>query len=143
MTAGWCLTAVFFRRLPTACMRRATCCLPGRSQLCCASACPACCLNPPQPLRCLPLPSIPPSRQATKGKESIAFYTLPEYEEWKDHTNLRGWTIKYYKVRSWAGQELGGRMSCAAGLGWLDSGLAAWPADHKTSLPAVSMPPAA
>ncbi|KAI7839009.1 hypothetical protein COHA_007248 [Chlorella ohadii] len=40
---------------------------------------------------------ITPIIKATKGKESISFYTLPEYEEWKDRTNLRGWNIKYYK----------------------------------------------
>lgn len=53
-------------------------------------------------------PSTPASRpcqlhtrlaQATKGRESISFYTLPEYEEWKESNNTRGWTIKYYKVR--------------------------------------------
>lgn len=35
--------------------------------------------------------------QATKGKETITFYTLPEYEAWKEGTNTRGWSIKYYK----------------------------------------------
>lgn len=39
-----------------------------------------------------------PCMQATKGKESISFYTLPEYEEWRESHNTRGWTIKYYKV---------------------------------------------
>ncbi len=62
-------------------------------------------------------------RQATKGKESISFYTLPEYEEWKDRTNLRGWNIKYYKVSrhmlarggAWReGQELRLANKCSA-----------------------------
>ncbi len=37
--------------------------------------------------------------QARRGREVKAFYTIPEYEAWKeslDH-NLRGWDIKYYK----------------------------------------------
>lgn len=25
------------------------------------------------------------------------FYTMPEYETWKDETNTKGWSIKYYK----------------------------------------------
>lgn len=36
--------------------------------------------------------------QATKGRESISFYTLPEYETWRENIkNPRGWKIKYYK----------------------------------------------
>ena len=38
--------------------------------------------------------------QATRGKTTKSFYTMPEYEEWR--TNLgasaSSWTIKYYKV---------------------------------------------
>lgn len=41
---------------------------------------------------------INPSLQAKKGNQSIAFYTMPEYEEWKEKTNTRDWTIKYYKA---------------------------------------------
>ena len=26
-----------------------------------------------------------------------AFYTMPEYEMWKQNTNTTGWDIKYYK----------------------------------------------
>lgn len=36
--------------------------------------------------------------QATKGNRSISFYTLPEYEEWREANNTRGWTTKYYKA---------------------------------------------
>lgn len=36
--------------------------------------------------------------QATKGRETLSFYTMPEYEEWKETHNTRGWSIKYYKV---------------------------------------------
>ena len=34
--------------------------------------------------------------QATKGKQKLAFFTMPEYEAWKE-TAAPGWTIKYYK----------------------------------------------
>lgn len=35
--------------------------------------------------------------QATKGKQVISFFSIPEYEEWKKK-NDKGWSIKYYKV---------------------------------------------
>lgn len=35
--------------------------------------------------------------QARKGKQTLAFYTMPEYEMWKDSNNTAGWDIKYYK----------------------------------------------
>ena len=35
--------------------------------------------------------------QATKGKQTKVFYTMPEYETWKEETNTKGWSIKYYK----------------------------------------------
>lgn len=34
--------------------------------------------------------------QATKGKQKLSFFTMPEYEEWKKSASP-GWTIKYYK----------------------------------------------
>eukprot|EP00887_Chlorella_sp_A99_P005643 scaffold1.g5643.t1 len=40
---------------------------------------------------------ITPIIKATKGRESISFYTLPEYEQWKEATGGHGWKIKYYK----------------------------------------------
>ena len=40
---------------------------------------------------------ITPIIKATKGKESISFFTLPEYENWRESTNTKGWKIKYYK----------------------------------------------
>lgn len=42
---------------------------------------------------------ITPIVKATKGAKSLAFYTLPEYDAWKESLghNLRGWSIKYYK----------------------------------------------
>ena len=35
--------------------------------------------------------------QARKGRQTLAFYTMPEYENWKEATSTSGWDIKYYK----------------------------------------------
>lgn len=36
--------------------------------------------------------------QAKKGNQTKTFYTMPEYEAWKeDEGSSKGWTIKYYK----------------------------------------------
>lgn len=36
--------------------------------------------------------------QAKKGNQTKVFYTMPEYESWKEEVGgARGWTIKYYK----------------------------------------------
>ncbi|KOS14543.1 dna topoisomerase ii [Malassezia pachydermatis] len=41
---------------------------------------------------------ITPIIKATKGREVKAFFTIPEYEQWKESSDGgRGWTIKYYK----------------------------------------------
>ena len=42
---------------------------------------------------------ITPIVKCTRGKKSETFFTLPEYEEWKESTgnNAKGWHIKYYK----------------------------------------------
>ncbi|KAL9179430.1 hypothetical protein ACHAXT_008720 [Thalassiosira profunda] len=42
---------------------------------------------------------ITPIVKCTKGKKSKTFFTLPEYEEWKESTGNdgKGWHIKYYK----------------------------------------------
>lgn len=42
---------------------------------------------------------ITPIVKATKGKQANTFFTLPEYEEWKESTgnDAKGWKIKYYK----------------------------------------------
>lgn len=66
--------------------------------------------------RRLPYPAALP--QVTKGKESISFYTIPEYEEWKERVNTHGWAIKYYKVGVggwWRAQSAGGML----GAVWL------------------------
>lgn len=41
---------------------------------------------------------ITPIVKASKGKEELSFYSLPEFEEWKDATtNWNKYKIKYYK----------------------------------------------
>ena len=41
---------------------------------------------------------ITPIVKCTKGKQEISFFTIPEYEVWKEQNNEgRGWVIKYYK----------------------------------------------
>lgn len=40
------------------------------------------------------------TQQARKGARTLAFYTLPEYEAWKESLGAAGtggWDIKYYK----------------------------------------------
>lgn len=41
---------------------------------------------------------ITPIIKATKGKEEISFYSLPEFEEWKkSKDNWPSYRVKYYK----------------------------------------------
>jgi DNA topoisomerase-2 len=42
---------------------------------------------------------ITPIVKAVKGKQSIPFYTLPEYDAWKESLGgtTKGWAVKYYK----------------------------------------------
>ncbi|KAK9837218.1 hypothetical protein WJX84_005222 [Apatococcus fuscideae] len=40
---------------------------------------------------------ITPIIKASKGTQVHSFYTMPEYENWKESTNTKGWHIKYYK----------------------------------------------
>uniref|UniRef100_H3G7M6 DNA topoisomerase 2 n=1 Tax=Phytophthora ramorum TaxID=164328 RepID=H3G7M6_PHYRM len=41
---------------------------------------------------------ITPIVKCTKGRTKEVFYTMPEYESWRERTNQgRGWVIKYYK----------------------------------------------
>lgn len=38
---------------------------------------------------------------ALSGRSELSFYTVPEYNVWKDeHANGKGWNAKYYKVRA-------------------------------------------
>ena len=42
---------------------------------------------------------VTPIVKVTKGKQEVSFYTMPQYEEWKqEHDEGRGWEAKYYKV---------------------------------------------
>lgn len=38
-----------------------------------------------------------PIIRVSKGKQVIKFYTLPQYEEWKQNTPQSGWKAKYFK----------------------------------------------
>ncbi len=38
-----------------------------------------------------------PILKASKGKKTISFYTIGEYEAWKEENSSVGWSIKYYK----------------------------------------------
>jgi DNA topoisomerase-2 len=42
---------------------------------------------------------ITPIVKVFKGKKEKVFFTLPEYETWKEENGgARGWNSKYYKV---------------------------------------------
>lgn len=42
---------------------------------------------------------VTPIVKAKKGNKQLAFYTMPQYEEWKEQLgDEKGWTIKYLKV---------------------------------------------
>ncbi|CAA9986839.1 DNA topoisomerase II, putative [Plasmodium knowlesi strain H] len=40
---------------------------------------------------------VTPIVKVQKGNQEHSFFTIAEYEEWKESTNLVGWKIKYYK----------------------------------------------
>ncbi|XP_062330341.1 DNA topoisomerase 2-alpha isoform X2 [Osmerus eperlanus] len=41
---------------------------------------------------------ITPIIKATHKKEELSFYSIPEFEEWKDaQSNIKSWKVKYYK----------------------------------------------
>ena len=41
---------------------------------------------------------ITPIVKVTKGKNEVPFYSIPEFEEWKQNTaNYKSWKVKYYK----------------------------------------------
>lgn len=40
---------------------------------------------------------LTPILKATKGKTTLSFYSLPEFNQWKDVNSLASWKIKYYK----------------------------------------------
>ncbi|SBS89427.1 DNA topoisomerase II [Plasmodium malariae] len=40
---------------------------------------------------------VTPIVKVQKGNQEYSFFTIAEYEQWKESTNLVGWKIKYYK----------------------------------------------
>lgn len=40
---------------------------------------------------------VTPIIKVSKGNEVHSFFTIPEYEQWAEGRNLKGWKIKYYK----------------------------------------------
>jgi DNA topoisomerase-2 len=40
---------------------------------------------------------LTPILKAMKGKTTLSFYSVPEFNQWKDANSLSGWKIKYYK----------------------------------------------
>jgi len=40
---------------------------------------------------------LTPILKAMKGKTTLSFYSLPEFNQWKEANSLAGWKIKYYK----------------------------------------------
>ena len=55
------------------------------------------------------------ARQATKRNRVLAFYTIPEYEAWREAEGAVGWDIKYYKG---AAALLPAGLPAACGLSW-------------------------
>ena len=51
---------------------------------------------------------ITPILKATKGKQVLSFYTLPQFEAWAaaQPGGMSGWRVKYYKARG------GGKLCC-------------------------------
>jgi len=40
---------------------------------------------------------LTPILKATKGKNTLSFYSIPEFNVWKETNDSRGWKVKYYK----------------------------------------------
>jgi len=40
---------------------------------------------------------LTPILKASKGKSTLSFYSIPEFNAWKEANSLTGWKIKYYK----------------------------------------------
>ena len=40
---------------------------------------------------------LTPILKAMKGKSTLSFYSMPEFNQWKESNSLAGWKIKYYK----------------------------------------------
>lgn len=40
---------------------------------------------------------LTPILKASKGKSVLSFYSIPEFNQWKETNSLNGWKVKYYK----------------------------------------------
>lgn len=40
---------------------------------------------------------LTPILKASKGKSVLSFYSIPEFNQWKEANSLNGWKVKYYK----------------------------------------------
>lgn len=40
---------------------------------------------------------LTPILKVTKGTQTKSFYTIQDFEQWKESTSMSGWTVKYYK----------------------------------------------
>jgi DNA topoisomerase-2 len=40
---------------------------------------------------------LTPILKAMKGKTTISFYSIPEFNAWKETNDIKGWKVKYYK----------------------------------------------
>jgi DNA topoisomerase-2 len=40
---------------------------------------------------------LTPILKASKGKSTVSFYSIPEFNAWKETQGIQGWKIKYYK----------------------------------------------
>ncbi len=40
---------------------------------------------------------LTPILKASKGKSVLSFYSIPEFNSWKETNDLKGWKVKYYK----------------------------------------------
>uniref|UniRef100_A0A6C0KN12 DNA topoisomerase (ATP-hydrolyzing) n=1 Tax=viral metagenome TaxID=1070528 RepID=A0A6C0KN12_9ZZZZ len=40
---------------------------------------------------------LTPILKASKGKTTLSFYSIPQFNAWKEENSLQGWKIKYYK----------------------------------------------
>ncbi len=50
---------------------------------------------------------VTPIVKCTKGKQELSFFTIPEYEQWRDANNGgKGWHIKYYKGLGTSGRKM-------------------------------------
>ena len=55
----------------------------------------------------------------SKNKQELAFYSIPEFDEWKKNTeNYKTWHIKYYKGEFLRWRFSPWRLDCVSGPPW-------------------------